>query len=92
MEHEELKVVLCGVGRNLASLALRSVSEEAIGVVVEQCPNLQYLEVKFLQRFDSEKGDLIKQTFKVWLNKLAKLKVNGVSVRLGTVWAGVVSK
>jgi hypothetical protein len=67
------------IGANPRSLVLRGMGIENIGVIAEHCPGLKYLDV------DIENAiELVKYVLK----KLAKLKVNGKSVRLGTDWEG----
>jgi hypothetical protein len=49
-------------------------------VIVEYCPNLQYLEVTAKEK-DELSVEIIKQTLKDGLKRLAKFKVDDVSVR-----------
>jgi hypothetical protein len=76
------------IGRNLVSLVLREMSVDGIDGVVEYCPNLQYLQVRFGERMFAGRDDEVKHKLKDGLKRLAKLKVNGASVCLGTVWEG----
>jgi hypothetical protein len=57
--------------------------------IVESCPNLKYLTLEF-EDLEWEDEDLpeLKRSLKLGLKKLAKLKVNEESVRLGTDWEG----
>jgi hypothetical protein len=62
-------------------------------LIVEYCPNLQYLEVKVRGVQDRGSGatyqglvESIKQKLKNGMKKLAKLKANERSVRFGTDW------
>jgi hypothetical protein len=84
---EDLISILRGVGGHLVSLFLRMAEVKAIGVIIESCPNLQYLEVTIVGS-DTTMVESIKMTLKSGLKRLAKLKVNGVSARLGTDWEG----
>jgi hypothetical protein len=88
IKREELRAVVHGIGMNLSSLALRDLKEGYSEMIVEHCPNLQYLELK-TKMIDADKVDSFKQKLKSGLRKLAKLMVNGVSVRLGCDWDGV---
>jgi hypothetical protein len=82
MKKDELKVVLCGIGRNLLSLSLWELKEGYSEMIVEFCPNLQYLAIE-TKGIKADKVDTFKQTLKSGLKKLAKFMVNDVSVRLG---------
>jgi hypothetical protein len=56
-------------------------------VIVEHCPNLQYLDLDGVE-FDAKVKEGLLGSLKSGLMRLAKLKVNGESVRLGTDWEG----
>jgi hypothetical protein len=73
--------ILAAIGRNLVRLNLWIPSKEVVDGIVDHCPNLQYLEL------DGVNEGLV-GTIKNGLTKLAKLKMNGKSVRLGTDWEG----
>jgi hypothetical protein len=97
LNNSDLKRVLRVIGRNLIGLILLDMSvdsTERTEGIVEYCPNLQYLDLKINQDYDPEKmryGQIIesnRQMLKAGLKKLAKLRVNDVSVRLGTDWNG----
>jgi hypothetical protein len=79
--------VLSVVGRNLAILDLEKPSKEVVYGIVESCPNLHYLNLEGLELDEEDLAEL-KQSLKNGLKRLAKLKVNEESVRLGTDWAG----
>jgi hypothetical protein len=72
---------VAAIGRNLVRLELWNPSKEVVDGIVEHCPNLQYLD------FGSVNEGLV-WTIKNGLTKLAKLTLNGESVRLGTDWEG----
>jgi hypothetical protein len=81
--------VLRVIGRNLVSLFLcDEMNVEEIDGVVEFCPNLQYLEVSKGGMILAARVEEVKDTLKDGLKRLAKLKVNGACVRLGTDWKG----
>jgi hypothetical protein len=82
----DLKKILRGIGRNLVSLDLSDVCVEAIGVIVKDCPDLQYLKLRSYGGNEEDAVESIKLKLKRGLKKLAKLDVNGESVRLGTDW------
>jgi hypothetical protein len=92
-----LRDVLRDIGRKFFSLVLTAMSVDAIDLIVEHCPNLQYLEVAGKKelvndRWGNVDQDVIEETkmkLKRGLKKLAKLKVNGECVRFGTDWEGV---
>jgi hypothetical protein len=84
----DLKKIVRGIGRNLVSLDLSDVSVEAIGVIVEDCPNLRYLEL-YSCGVGEESVESIKLKLKSGLKTLAKLNLDGKTVRLGTDWKGI---
>jgi hypothetical protein len=73
--------VLPAIGRNLFSLDLWCPSKEVADGIVEHCPNLQYLEVDSLE-LDEEDTALFVSSLKSGLKKLAKIKIDGKSIRL----------
>jgi hypothetical protein len=85
---EDMRDVLRVIGRNLIGLELRDIYLESIDAVVEYCPDLQYLQVRIGERMFAGRVDEVKHKLKDGLKRLAKLKVNGFSVRLGTDWVG----
>jgi hypothetical protein len=77
------------IGGNLVSLDLWEMSVEAIDVIVEYCPNLQYLELNLrVENEDDDVRETVEQKLKVGLKRLAKLDFDGVSASLGTDWQG----
>jgi hypothetical protein len=79
-------------GRNLVHLDmywLRSDGMDEIDGIIEYCPNLQYLYLNIVgvMRETAADAELVKKA-KRELKNLAKLRVNDVSVRLGTDWMG----
>jgi Leucine-rich repeat (LRR) protein len=78
-----LTYILPAIGEILVSLDYTSSTAflETVNTIVEHCPNLQMLDLgdEELDAVDLLKGGL---------KKLAKLDVNGGSVRLGTDWEG----
>jgi hypothetical protein len=84
----DLRNILCGIGRNLIGLTLMDVYVEAVDLIVKQCPNLQYLELMVVG-VGEEGTALITLALKRWLKNLAKLKLDGKTIRLGTDWKGV---
>jgi hypothetical protein len=77
--------ILAAIGMNFVWLNLWRPSKEVVDGIVEHCPNLQYLEMK---EVDEEVTDGMVGSLKNGLMKMAKLKVNGKSIRLGTGWEG----
>jgi hypothetical protein len=80
----DLSEVLPVIGGNLVSLEIEVSSEEVLAVILKECVNLQYLDIE-----GGVAGEESVDAIKNGLVKLAKLKVNGVSVRLGTDWMGI---
>jgi hypothetical protein len=82
-----LSEVIRTIGGNLVYLEIGRVSAAVLKVIVKWCGNIKYLEI-------SGRGDVIGTGVEVGLalkkklKKLAKLRVNGVCVRLGTDWEG----
>jgi hypothetical protein len=83
--------VLSAIGRNLVSLDLWEPSKVVVDGIVEHCPNLQYLEIWLEYKDEIEREGLVGE-LKNGLKKLAKLKVNGKYIRLGTDWEGYVEE
>jgi hypothetical protein len=85
----DLNDILPNIGRNLISLQyISSISiQKAIDEIVEHCPNLQILDISLIELNEDTK-DAAEDLIKRGLKKLAKLKVNHKSVRLGTDWKG----
>jgi hypothetical protein len=79
----DLSEVLPVIGENLVRLEIEVASEEVLVVILKYCVNLQYLEIGGV-----EAGEESVDAIKTGLVKLAKLKVNGASVRLGTDLGG----
>jgi hypothetical protein len=78
--------VLTAIGKNLISLELGSPNEKVVDGIIKHCPNLEYLlkDVKF----DDEVKDGMVRSIKSGLKKLAKFKLDDISIRLGTDWEG----
>jgi hypothetical protein len=79
----DLSEVLSVIGGNLVSLEIRVASEAIFAGILKECVNLQYLDIGIVGLERSA------EAIKVGLVKLANLKVNGASVRLGTDWMGI---
>jgi hypothetical protein len=77
--------VFSSIGRNLRSLRIREPTDEMIKGILDLCGNLEYLQIDFGDTDDREE---LEGSLKSGLNKLAKLKVGGKSVRLGSDWEG----
>jgi hypothetical protein len=88
---ESLNAALRVVGGNLRSLVLWDVRAEEIDGIIEHCPGMQNLDI-CLERpeihVSNDVVELTKNKLKNGLKMLAKLKVNGMNVRLGTDWEG----
>jgi hypothetical protein len=82
--------ILAAIGRNLISLHLLGQSKELVDGIVDYCPNLQYLELDV--EIDEEVNEALMGLLKNGLKKLAKLKVNWDSERLGTDWEGYIKE
>jgi hypothetical protein len=83
IKQADLMIILRGIGRNLVGLSLiEIVWDDVVDIIVESCPNLQCLSVG-LPSADAGLIDSFKLTLKSGLKRLAKLRVNGVTVRLG---------
>jgi hypothetical protein len=81
----DLIEVLPAIGGNLISLEIGVASNAELELIFEYCSNMQCLEIGEIDvDVEEESVDAIKNG----LVKLAKLKVNGVSIRLGTDWKG----
>jgi hypothetical protein len=79
--------ILASIGRNLISLELWETSSDVVVGIVENCPNLEYLELKEVE-IDKEVNEGLVGSTKNGLMKLAKFKVNKESIHLGTDWEG----
>jgi Leucine-rich repeat (LRR) protein len=80
----DLTNIFSAIGGTLISLDYTSSTAflvETVDAIVEHCPNLQMLDL------GDEELDVV-DLLKGGLKKLAKLNVNGGSVRLGTDWEG----
>jgi hypothetical protein len=80
----DLSEVIPAIGGDLVSLEIEVASVEVLAVLLKFCINLQYLKIGGVVAGE-ESVDAIKNG----LVNLAKLKVNGASVRLGTDWMGI---
>jgi hypothetical protein len=80
----DLSEVLPVIGGNLVRLEIEVASEEVLVVIPTYCLNLHYLEIGGVEASE-ESIDAVK----IGMVKLAKLKVNGASVCLGTDWEGI---
>jgi hypothetical protein len=90
--------VLRVIGSDIFRLELTKMRAEDIEDIVEYCPNIQYLDLKVVpeddddgsdidpEDIDEESFELISQKTKKGLKKLASLRVNYASVRLGSEW------
>jgi hypothetical protein len=65
------------IGENLISLEIGQATEYVLGMILDYCVNLQYLEL-YGASFNEESVDAIKNG----LTGLVKLKMNGQSIRL----------
>jgi hypothetical protein len=85
----DLNDILPNIGRNLISLQyISSISiQKAIDEIVEHCPNLQILDIGSIGRDDGMIAAAV-DSLKRGLKRLSMLKVNWMSVRLGTDWEG----
>jgi hypothetical protein len=81
----DLIEVLPAFGGNLVSLEIEVASNAELESILKFCVNLQYLDIG-----GEGGGEGSAEAIKNGLVKLAKLKVNGASVRLGTDWVGIV--
>jgi hypothetical protein len=74
----DLSVVLPLIGENLVSLEIGYTDTEDLELIDKYCLNLKYLEISGCVAQEE-----IIDLFKKGLVKLAKLNVNGESIRLG---------
>jgi hypothetical protein len=83
----ELTNILPALGRNLVSLKYRSSNSylETVNAIIEHCPNLHWLDLNELDALTKAMGVFL---IKGGLKKLSKLKLNGITVFLGTDWEG----
>jgi hypothetical protein len=84
VDNWDLIEVLSVIGGNLIVLENGVACEEVLELILKYCVNLQYLEVG-----GGVVGENSLDEFKNGLVNLAKFKMNGASVRLGTNWRGV---
>jgi hypothetical protein len=84
---ECLKDVLSVIGGSLLSLGLLSVSKDISDAILSNCPCLEWVEFADLNG-DKKTQDFAEMALKKGLKRLTKLKVKGVSVRVGTDWGG----
>jgi hypothetical protein len=80
--------ILEAIGSNLVNLELWRPSKEVVDGIVKHCPNLRYLELGSFDEVDEEVKEVFVGSIRNGLKKLAKLKVNNESIRLGTGWEG----
>jgi hypothetical protein len=80
----DLSEIIPAIGGNLVSLEIEVASEEVFDLILKYCVNLQYLEI--VGGYAKEESI---EAIKIGLVKLAKLKVNGASVRLRADWMGI---
>jgi hypothetical protein len=73
---------------NLSSLKLRVSSGVTWLGIVDNCPNLEYLELEGGGLKDLVMVKSINDWLKKRLKRLSSLKVNRVPLRLGTDWKG----
>jgi hypothetical protein len=79
--------VISAIGGNLLSLGLFYVRDEIADAIVSSCPELEWVEFTDLNGDKKVQisGELV---LTKGLKLLTKLKVRGVSVRVGTDWGG----
>jgi hypothetical protein len=80
----DLTSILPNIGRNLLSLEVNSSNPCSFNAIIEQCPNLHMLNLRWRGLDTSE----FVNSFKRRLKKLEKLKLGGMDVRVGTDWEG----
>jgi hypothetical protein len=87
---EELSDILRTIGESLASLKIWGATVGAWLTIAENCRHLQNLQYLHLSGEDIDAGNLpvLNDGLKKRLRRLASLKVNDVSFRLGTDWVG----
>jgi hypothetical protein len=83
---ENLAEILPVLGKKLVSLDINRATADAWMVLYESCPNLQYLRSG--TSLAEETLAALNGGLKKKMKRLASFKVNDVSVRLGTDWAG----
>jgi hypothetical protein len=81
----DLTSILPNIGRSLVSLDYISSTSimGTVNVIVEHCPNLQILDFGWIEREDANTAVAV-DSLKRGLKQLARLKMNGKSIRLGT--------
>jgi hypothetical protein len=81
--------ILRVIGMDLISLDIQSAAAEAWLGIVENCPNLEYIQLYGEELKDAVMiGSLNDGLKKRMKKRLASMKVNCVPVRLGTEWKG----
>jgi hypothetical protein len=85
-----LNHILPTIGRNLVCLKYRSSGPilDAVSEIIEHCPNLHMLDLGWSEWNDVTNAADVGESLKSGLKKLAKLKLNLDTVRLGTDWEG----
>jgi hypothetical protein len=88
-ESIDLTNILPYIGGNLVSLDYNSSTSimGTVNVIVEHCPNLQILDLRWIGREDANTAVAV-DSLKRGLKQLSKLKLNHKTVRLGTDWEG----
>jgi hypothetical protein len=81
-----LYAVMPIIGGRLNSLEFRDCDASIVSDIVDHCPNLEYLVVRFYS--DQGETDAFVDLSKSGLKRLAKLEMNGMSVCLFTVREG----
>jgi hypothetical protein len=85
----DLTNILPTIGKPLLSLVYNSSNSimGTVNVIVEHCPNLQILDLRWIGREDANKAVAV-DSLKRGLKQSRILKLNHKSVRLGTDWEG----
>jgi hypothetical protein len=87
-----LSDILSSIGRGLVVLEYspEKPNLDVADMIVKNCPILQILEINEDEGFEAEEEcwTAIENRLKGGLKKLAKLKVNRKSIKLGTDWEG----
>jgi hypothetical protein len=88
-EKLDLFNVLPVIGRGLITLefAPSTLMLRTVDMIVDTCPNLQYLDIVW-DDYDAEEVAVAIDSLKDGLKRLAKLNLNGRNVVLGTEWRG----
>jgi hypothetical protein len=78
--------VLVAIGRSLVSLELWRPSKEVVDGIVESCPNLQCLDLRYVKCVDDEEKEVFVGSIKSGLKKLAKFfEVYKFGYRMGGI-------